>query len=108
MLEAQARGHTLHHYEVRHMSLREGVKGQGERREERLYALARRVTVQRAPSARPESRVLHADGPLFAHGPYPLSDGLFAVSRCKVPRGGDGTRTSMIEWHKDTWDDRCN
>src|SRR5271165_201767 len=47
MLEGQARGHTLYHYEVRHMSLREGVKRQGERREERLFARARPVTVQR-------------------------------------------------------------
>jgi hypothetical protein len=51
MLEAQARGHTLHHYEVRHMSLREGGKRQGERREDRLYARARRVTVQRVQGA---------------------------------------------------------
>jgi len=29
MLEAQARGHTLWHYEVRHMSLREGVQTPG-------------------------------------------------------------------------------
>lgn len=47
MLEGQARGHMLFHYEVRHMSLREGVKRPGERREERLFARARRVTVQR-------------------------------------------------------------
>jgi len=51
MLEAQARGHTLYHYEVRDMSLREGVKRQGERREERLFARARRVTVQRLEGA---------------------------------------------------------
>src|SRR5690348_675802 len=47
MLEAQQRGHSLWHYEVRHMSLREGVQRQGERREERLFARARPVTVQR-------------------------------------------------------------
>jgi glutathione synthase len=52
MLEGQARGHTLYHYEVRHMSLREGVKrpdgkDRGARREERLRAVARPVTVQR-------------------------------------------------------------
>jgi len=51
MLEGQARGHTLFHYEVRHMSLREGVRRQGERREERLFARARPVTVQRVPGA---------------------------------------------------------
>ena len=34
MLEAQARGHALWHYEVRHMALREGVKPPGERRED--------------------------------------------------------------------------
>ena len=38
MLEAQHRGHALCHYEVRHMALREGVRRQGERREERLPA----------------------------------------------------------------------
>src|SRR6516162_2261668 len=47
MLEAQRRGHALWHYEVRHMALREGVRRQGERREERLVARARPVTVQR-------------------------------------------------------------
>ena len=47
MLEAQARGHTLFHYEVRNLWLREGVKRQGERREERLFARVRPVTVQR-------------------------------------------------------------
>jgi len=47
MLEAQHRGHSLWHYEVRHLSFREGVKRQGERREERLMARARPVTVQR-------------------------------------------------------------
>jgi glutathione synthase len=47
MLEAQARGHSLWHYEVRHMSLREGVTHQGARRQERLMARARPVTVRR-------------------------------------------------------------
>ena len=47
MLEAQKRGHTLWHYEVRHMSLHEGVRRAGERREERLLARAHPVTVQR-------------------------------------------------------------
>src|SRR5271157_3738340 len=47
MLEARRRGHLMWHYEVRHMALREGMKRQGERREERLLARARPVTVQR-------------------------------------------------------------
>jgi glutathione synthase len=47
MLEAQARGHTLWHYEVRHMALREGVARLGAKREERLVARARPVTVRR-------------------------------------------------------------
>ena len=47
MLEAQRRGHTLWHYEVRHLALREGVKRQGEHREDRLFARARPVTVER-------------------------------------------------------------
>jgi glutathione synthase len=51
MLEAQKRGHVLWHYEVRHMALREGVRRQGERREERLMARARPVTVQRQRGA---------------------------------------------------------
>ncbi len=51
MLEAQARGHALWHYEVRHMSLREGVARQGGKREERLFARARPVTVQRTRGA---------------------------------------------------------
>jgi glutathione synthase len=42
MLEAQTRGHRLWHYEVRHMSLREGAG-----RQERLKARARPVTVRR-------------------------------------------------------------
>jgi glutathione synthase len=47
MLEAEARGHTLWHYEVRHLALREGVVRQAERREERLQARARPVQVRR-------------------------------------------------------------
>jgi glutathione synthase len=48
MLEAQARGHVMWHYEVRHLALREGVsKPHGGRRTERLYARARPVTVER-------------------------------------------------------------
>ena len=52
MLEAQTRGHALWHYEVRHMALREGVKQpHGARREERLFARARPVTVEREHGA---------------------------------------------------------
>lgn len=51
MLEAQARGHPLWHYEVRHMALREGVVRQGTKREERLTARARPVTVERRQGA---------------------------------------------------------
>src|SRR6202012_1180905 len=51
MLEAQRRGHSLWHYEVSNMALREGVKRQGERREERLFARARLVTVEPKPGA---------------------------------------------------------
>ena len=47
MLEAQARGHALWLYEVRHMSLQEGKPGLDARRVERLTARARPVTVQR-------------------------------------------------------------
>jgi glutathione synthase len=47
MLAAQARGHKLWHYEVRHMSLREGMKTLRSEREDRLFARARPVTVQR-------------------------------------------------------------
>jgi glutathione synthase len=55
MLEAQARGHALWHYEVRHMALREGVnrpehRGAG-RRAERLFARARPVAVERRQGA---------------------------------------------------------
>ena len=51
MLEAQRRGHALWHYEVRHMSLREGKQAVGGKRTERLTALARPVTVKRAHGA---------------------------------------------------------
>ncbi|WP_428486765.1 glutathione synthase [Rhodopila sp.] len=48
MLEAQARGHTLWHYEVRHMALKEGVaRLDGGRRQDRLFARARGVAVER-------------------------------------------------------------
>ena len=47
MLEAQARGHTMWHYEVRDMALREGKEAVGAHRVERLTATARRVRVQR-------------------------------------------------------------
>jgi glutathione synthase len=46
MLEAQERGHALWHYEVKNLSLREGVE-QGGGRAERLTAMARPVRVQR-------------------------------------------------------------
>jgi glutathione synthase len=51
MLTAQARGHELWHYEVRHLVLREGVLKEGATREERLFARARPVTVQRVKGA---------------------------------------------------------
>jgi glutathione synthase len=47
MLSAQSRGHSLWHYEVRHMSLSEGVQKEGSHRHARLIARARPVTVQR-------------------------------------------------------------
>jgi len=47
MLSAQARGHRLWHYEVKNLLLREGVGKPGARHEERLYATARPVRVQR-------------------------------------------------------------
>jgi glutathione synthase len=46
MLEAQERGHELWHYEVKNLSLREGVE-RGTGRAERLTAVARPVRVQR-------------------------------------------------------------
>jgi glutathione synthase len=51
MLEAQRRSHAMWHYEVRHMTLREGVRGQGAGREERLKARAQPVTVERRRGA---------------------------------------------------------
>jgi glutathione synthase len=51
MLEAQRRGHALWHYEVRHMSLREGRAAPGAPRTERLTARARPVTVERVRGA---------------------------------------------------------
>jgi glutathione synthase len=51
MLEAQRRGHALWHYEVRHMSLREGRAAPGSPRTERLTARARPVTVERVRGA---------------------------------------------------------
>ena len=47
MLAAQARGHALFHYEVRHLALSEGVLKPGAPRQDRLRALVRPVTVQR-------------------------------------------------------------
>ena len=47
MLEAQRRGHTLFHYEVRHMSLHEGTPAPDGRMVDRLMARVRPVTVQR-------------------------------------------------------------
>ena len=47
MLAAQTRGHALWHYEVRHLSLTEGVLKEGAHREQRLRAMARPVTVRR-------------------------------------------------------------
>jgi glutathione synthase len=52
MLEAQSRGHALWHYEVRHMSLKEGVaRPHGGKREERLFARAHAVKVARRHGA---------------------------------------------------------
>jgi glutathione synthase len=52
MLEAQARGHSLWHYEVRHMALKEGVSRPAwTKREERLFARGHAVTVARQPGA---------------------------------------------------------
>jgi glutathione synthase len=52
MLEAQARGHSLWHYEVRHMALKEGAsRPEGVRREERLFARGHAVTVARQHGA---------------------------------------------------------
>src|SRR6201996_8802844 len=52
MLEAQSRGHTLWHYEVRHLALKEGVaRPDGTRREERLFARGHKVKVARRHGA---------------------------------------------------------
>ena len=47
MLEAQARGHALWHYEVRHLALREGKASPAGQTRDRLTATARPVRVQR-------------------------------------------------------------
>jgi glutathione synthase len=51
MLEAQSRGHSLWHYEVRHLALREGKPAIGGRTTERLFATAQPVTVKRERGA---------------------------------------------------------
>jgi glutathione synthase len=51
MLEAQARGHLLWHYEVRHLHLREGTTTPGGKRDDRLFAHGRQVRVQRQRGA---------------------------------------------------------
>ena len=51
MLEAQKRGHALWHYEVRHMSLREGKSSPAGANVERLTAIARPVAVERVQGA---------------------------------------------------------
>ena len=52
MLEAQSRGHTMWHYEVRHMALKEGVsRPDGGKREDRLFARGHRVKVARRHGA---------------------------------------------------------
>jgi glutathione synthase len=51
MLEAQARGHELWHYEVRHLALREGRPQPAGRTTDRVTALARPVRVQRQRGA---------------------------------------------------------
>jgi glutathione synthase len=62
MLEAQARGHALWHYEVRHLSLREGRRSPAGQMAERLTAVARSVTVR------------HEHGRHFAFGPAETLD----------------------------------
>jgi glutathione synthase len=54
MLEAQRRGHALWHYDVRHMSLREGKATPHGTRTERLTATARPVKVRRGPDGHHE------------------------------------------------------
>src|ERR1700709_2931038 len=52
MLEAQARGHTLWHYEVRHMALKEGMaRPDGGKREDRLFARGHKMKVARRHGA---------------------------------------------------------
>ena len=51
MLSAQERGHALWHYEVRHLSFHEGKPTPQARREERLMARGRPVTVKREHGA---------------------------------------------------------
>ncbi|HVZ07951.1 glutathione synthase [Rhodopila sp.] len=51
MLEAQARGHALWHYEVRHMALKEGRATVHGARTERLFARGHKVTVERRQGA---------------------------------------------------------
>ena len=51
MVAAQARGHEVWHYEVRHLVLREGQSKGGGARDARLFARARPVTVQRVKGA---------------------------------------------------------
>jgi glutathione synthase len=51
MREAQARGHALWHYEVRHLSLREGKRGLAGPTADRVFALARKVVLTGDPAA---------------------------------------------------------
>ena len=51
MLEAQRRGHQMWHYEVRHLSLREGKPSPHGPNTDRLTARARPVTVERVKGA---------------------------------------------------------
>jgi glutathione synthase len=51
MLEAQARGHALWHYEVRHLSLREGRRDVAGQVADRVSAVARRVRLGAAGEA---------------------------------------------------------
>ena len=72
MLEGQARGHALWHYEVKHMALREGVRSAHGKREERLMARARPVTVARKHGAHftfGAMQELGVNAIRFAHNP---------------------------------------
>src|SRR5580698_8748319 len=51
MLEAQARGHALWHYEVRQLSLREGRRQPAGGTSDRVTCVARPVTVRREAGA---------------------------------------------------------